>query len=113
MQRDAIVGYEVTPHTDYLLRKCVSNADRRVRPQATGIAPHYQLQVSREGQLDILTVQVERKADASSSDRATIADALRKNIRDYVGVSTRIKVGDPGEVARSEGKAVRVIYERK
>lgn len=78
-----------------------------------GLAPHYQLRVSREGQLDTLTVLVELDADATASDSAAIADALSKDIKDYVGVSTRIKVGSPGEVVRSEGKAVRVIDERK
>jgi len=78
-----------------------------------GLAPHYQLRVSREGQLDILTVLVERSTDATTLDAGTVADALSKEIKDYVGVSTKIEVCDPGKVARSEGKAVRVIDERE
>ena len=86
--------------------------EERVLKQA-GLAPHYQLHVSREGKLDVLTVEVERAADSDPAEAGSIADALKKDIKDYVGVSTRIEVCGPGEVARSEGKAVRVIDERK
>jgi len=78
-----------------------------------GLAPHYQLHVSREGQLDVLTVKVERTSDSDAANAAAIADVLKHDIKDYVGVSTRIEVCEPGEVARSEGKAVRVIDERQ
>jgi phenylacetate-CoA ligase len=69
--------------------------------------------VSRDGRLDVLTVLVERRPDVTATDDAAIAIALKKDIKDYVGVSARIEVRDPGKVARSEGKAVRVIDERK
>jgi phenylacetate-CoA ligase len=81
--------------------------------QQPGLAPHYQIRVSRKGQLDILTVQVERNADVADTDTEKIAQALKKDIKDFVGVSAGIEVCDPGQVARSEGKAVRVIDERK
>lgn len=78
-----------------------------------GLAPHYQIRVSRKGQLDILTIQVERNADAVDADAEKIAQALQIDIKDFVGVSADIEVCDPGQVARSEGKAVRVIDERQ
>ena len=81
--------------------------------QQPGLAPHYQIRVSRKGQLDILTVQVERNADVADTDTEKIAQALKKDIKDFVGVSAGIEVCDPGQVARSEGKAVRVIDERR
>jgi len=37
---------------------------------------------------------------------------LKKDIKDFVGVSATILVRNPGEVPRSEGKAVRVVDER-
>jgi len=80
--------------------------------QQPGLSPHYQLRVSRDGRLDVLTVLVERKPDAAATDDETIANALKKDIKDYVGVSAQIEVCNPGMVARSEGKAVRVIDER-
>ena len=76
------------------------------------LAPHYQIRVSRDGQLDTFTVQVEKTVESADVDSAAIASELKKGIKDYVGVSAVIEVCEPGEVARSEGKAVRVIDER-
>jgi len=78
-----------------------------------GLAPHYQLRVSREGNLDSLTVIVEYTEHAAGEDNEAIANSLKKNIKDYIGVSTSIEIRNPGEVPRSEGKAIRVIDERK
>lgn len=78
----------------------------------SALAPHYQIRVSREKQLDVISVQVEKTLAAAGADSAAIASELRKGIKDYVGVSATIVVCEPGEVARSEGKAVRVIDER-
>ena len=55
---------------------------------------------------------VELTIDAASTDAEGIAGLLQKDIKDYVGVSVTINVGKPGDVPRSEGKAVRVIDER-
>lgn len=79
----------------------------------SALAPHYQIRVSRDGQLDVITVQVEKTSDAADADSATVAGELKKGIKDYVGVSANIEVCEPGSVVRSEGKAVRVIDERK
>lgn len=78
----------------------------------SGLAPHYQIRVSRDGQLDVITVQVEKTPGATDADDAMLAGELEKGIKDYIGVSAGIEVCEPGAVARSEGKAVRVIDER-
>jgi phenylacetate-CoA ligase len=78
-----------------------------------GLSPHYQLRVSREGNLDLLTVLVERDPDAAIADSEAIAVSLRQAIKDLVGVSTVIEMREPGEIPRSAGKAVRVIDERR
>jgi phenylacetate-CoA ligase len=78
-----------------------------------GLAPHYQLHVTREGRLDDLTVRVERAAGTPSSAQDSLAQALGAAIKNYVGVSTSVEVRAPGEIPRSEGKAVRVIDERE
>ncbi|MCP5092862.1 MAG: phenylacetate--CoA ligase, partial [Gammaproteobacteria bacterium] len=77
------------------------------------LAPHYQIRVSRAGRLDVITVQVEKAVDAANADSAALASELKKAIKDYIGVSANIEVCERGSVARSEGKAVRVIDERK
>jgi phenylacetate-CoA ligase len=77
-----------------------------------GLGPHYQIRIAREGQLDVMTVQVERTRETDAAENTSITASLRKSIKDYVGVSAHIDVRDPGDVPRSEGKAVRVIDER-
>ena len=89
-----------------------SQIEERVMQQP-GLAPHYQIRVSRDGKMDVLTVQVERTTETIASDAEKIARALMKDIKDYIGVSAGIEVCDPGQVVRSEGKAVRVIDERQ
>jgi phenylacetate-CoA ligase len=78
-----------------------------------GLAAHYQLRVTRDGNLDILTVIVECTKESAGRDTDSITSGLKKQIKDYVGVTAIIELREPGEVPRSEGKAVRVIDERK
>jgi phenylacetate-CoA ligase len=81
-----------------------------------GVTPHYQLVVDREGSLDTLTVMVE-VSDALFSDEVKQLQAterkISKNIKELLGVSATVKLADPKTIARSEGKAVRVIDNRK
>jgi len=78
-----------------------------------GLAPHYQLRITRDGNLDILTVIVECTMQSAGENTDTIKSGLKKQIKDYVGVTAVIELREPGDVPRSEGKAVRVIDERK
>lgn len=73
-----------------------------------GISPHYQLVVHREGSMDSLTIEVEAAPDTAESDYAGIAQEIRHHIKTMVGVSCQIEMKKPGEVPRSQGKAVRV-----
>ena len=74
------------------------------------LAPHYQLEVSREGHMDAVKILVEaREGGANAEARAAAGQALQHAIKVNVGISTRVIVQDPGAVARSEGKAQRVV----
>ncbi|HEX7249161.1 MAG TPA: phenylacetate--CoA ligase [Burkholderiales bacterium] len=66
-----------------------------------GVAPHYQLVVERMGNLDVLTVEVESQEEAA-------AERVRHHIKSMIGVTASVRVLKPGEVPRSQGKAVRV-----
>ncbi|MGI9203185.1 MAG: AMP-binding protein, partial [Woeseiaceae bacterium] len=77
------------------------------------LAPHYQIRVSRDGQMDVVTICVEKTVEAAGADAAELAGRLRKDVKDYIGVSATIEVGDSGAVVRSEGKAIRVIDDRE
>ena len=71
-----------------------------------GIAPYYQLVVERNGSLDELTVEIE----AASLDHVLeeLENRVRHQIKSMIGVTTRVLAKKPGEVPRSQGKAVRV-----
>lgn len=81
--------------------------------EAPGLAPHYQIELTREGRLDRMTVHVEALPDHAAADaRAAAAKALAARIKGVVGVSARVVVADPGGVERSQGKARRVVDRR-
>jgi len=78
------------------------------------IAPHYQLVVERRGAQDALTVEVEVTPAVGTSPTAyaQVGERVRHQIKSMIGITTRVVVKRPGEVPRSQGKAVRVRDER-
>jgi phenylacetate-CoA ligase len=80
------------------------------------LSPHYVLEVHRDAHLDELDVVVERGAHIpgplSVAARTAIEQDVQRLIKGYIGVSTTVRVVEPGTVARSQGKAVRVIDKR-
>ncbi len=80
------------------------------------VAPHYQLEIRREKALDELDIVVECAPAFAGSDaaaRAEAAKAIAGRVKGMVGVSAGVRVVDPGQVARSMGKAVRIVDRRK
>jgi phenylacetate-CoA ligase len=81
-----------------------------------GVEPHYQLIVEREGSLDTIEAQVEVSEDFFSDEVKVLeglAQHLRTQIKDLLGISCKIKLVEPKTIQRSEGKAQRVIDKRK
>jgi len=80
------------------------------------VEPYYQLVVDREGKLDKLTVMVE-VGDQIFSDEVkhlqNLESKIAKSIKEYLGVSAKVKLVEPKTIARSQGKAVRVIDNRE
>ena len=77
------------------------------------LAPHYQIEITRTGNLDEMTINVELSPGADTTAKQPAAAELQKHIKDLIGVSARVNVHEEGGVARSEGKAKRVIDKRK
>ncbi|MBY6140501.1 phenylacetate--CoA ligase [Leisingera daeponensis] len=78
-----------------------------------GLAPYYQIELYKSGRMDAMRVFVEANPDAADElSKTAAARMLTKRIKDMVGVSTEIIVGDPGSVERSQGKARRVVDNR-
>jgi phenylacetate-CoA ligase len=75
-----------------------------------GLAPHYQLVLTREGPMDTMTVEVELATPAPPDEPfvAKMASDVRNHIKAMVGVTCEVVLKAPGEVPRSQGKALRV-----
>jgi len=79
------------------------------------LAPHYVIEVSRDGHLDTIKVNVEMKPEfqfASGPEKEFVAHDLQHHIKSYIGISAKIDIVDVGGVERSIGKARRVIDKR-
>ena len=81
-----------------------------------GVAPHYMLIADRVNHSDTLEVQVEMTEDMFSDTVAHIENVRRyitEQIKSVVGISTKVTLMAPKAMPRSEGKAKRVIDNRK
>ena len=72
------------------------------------IAPHYQLVIRRDGNMDTLDAEVEADPGADPEQYPAIAAEVTHHIKSMVGISCKVNIKAPGEIPRSEGKAVRV-----
>jgi len=80
--------------------------------QQEGMAPHYQIELSRQNNMDAIAVNVEIKPGFLMDDCDQIASQLCTSIKEFIGISAHIKVLPEGTVPRSAGKAQRVIDNR-
>jgi phenylacetate-CoA ligase len=79
------------------------------------VEPQYRMVVSKKGYLDQISVQVEAKKEiyeAGADRRFEIEGKIAGHIKGMMGISVAVELVDPKSIARSEGKAVRVIDER-
>lgn len=80
-----------------------------------GTAPHYQIVLSREQDLDQIEVQVEITPDRFS-DKIKELESLRgkiaHSIHSITGIRAKVSLVEPHTIQRSEGKAKRVIDKR-
>ena len=77
--------------------------------RVAGLAPHYLIELNKNGNLDTLTVKVEK---TGSADDAALAQELKHHIKSIVGISAGVEILSEGGLPRSEGKAKRVIDNR-
>lgn len=75
-----------------------------------GLAPHYLIELTREGRLDNMTIRVEAQpGHADPESRRAQAATLAHHVKSYIGISARVEVGEPGSIERSAGKAKRIV----
>jgi phenylacetate-CoA ligase len=83
--------------------------------QAGEVEPHYQIIVDRSADhMDELDVLVEAPAEIYGDQERLIQleKRLSYNVQSALGITCKVKLVGPREIARSEGKAVRVVDKR-
>jgi phenylacetate-CoA ligase len=81
-----------------------------------GVAPHYQIVVRREGALDELEVLVEITEGLFFDEmwkQQAMKEKIERKLETELAVHAKVRLVEPGSTPRSEGKAVRVVDQRK
>ncbi|WP_328744580.1 phenylacetate--CoA ligase [Streptomyces sp. NBC_00285] len=77
--------------------------------RTAGVAPHFQLRLTREGRLDALTVRAEARPGATPGTREAAAHAIAAAVKDGIGVSVTVEIVEPESLERSVGKIRRIV----
>jgi phenylacetate-CoA ligase len=77
--------------------------------RTAGVAPHFQLRLTREGRLDALTVRAEARRGATPEQREAAALAIAAAVKDGIGVSAGVEIVEPESLERSVGKIRRIV----
>jgi len=83
--------------------------------ETEGTAPHYQLVVNREGNLDTLEINVEVDEKFFSDEikqLQAVEKKIQKQIKEFLGVTAKVKLVEPKGIERSVGKAKRIVDNR-
>ncbi|HBG04244.1 MAG: phenylacetate--CoA ligase [Geobacteraceae bacterium GWC2_58_44] len=81
-----------------------------------GCEPHYQLVVDRKGALDTLEIRIEVTENIFFDEmkmQKAFLDKVERRIDSVLGVGAVVKLVEPNSIPRAEGKASRVIDNRK
>ncbi len=76
-----------------------------------GLSPHYQIVISREGNMDSVEINVEKQG--SAEDSTQLATELQNKIKTFIGISSKVIVQEPNSLPRSQGKAAHVMNKRQ
>ncbi|WP_369188089.1 phenylacetate--CoA ligase PaaK [Streptomyces sp. R08] len=74
-----------------------------------GVAPHFQLRLTREGRLDALTIRAEARPGATPETREAAARSITAAVKDGIGVSVAVEIVEPESLERSVGKIRRIV----
>jgi phenylacetate-CoA ligase len=84
--------------------------------KTTQFAPHYEIHLYRNGNLDHLDLHVELRPDSThlgAEGLERLAAELTRNVKAYIGISVKVKILQPHALKRSEGKACHVHDRRQ
>lgn len=83
--------------------------------ESDGLTPNYQIIVGTVNNLDTLEVRVE-VSDTLFADEIRklqmLENRLQKNIKEFLGVTAKVRLMEPRSIQRSEGKAQRIVDQR-
>lgn len=74
-----------------------------------GVAPHFQLRLTRTGRMDSLTVRAEARAGATPEMREAAARSIVTAVKNGIGVSVDVEIVEPESLERSVGKIRRIV----
>lgn len=77
-----------------------------------GLSPHYLIEVTRPERMDEMLIAVEARPDCEAARYAGEGARLARRIKEFVGISAAVDVRAPGTIARSTGKAQRILDRR-
>ncbi|WP_371261793.1 MULTISPECIES: phenylacetate--CoA ligase family protein [Desulfovibrio] len=84
--------------------------------ESDGLTPNYQIIVGTSNNLDTLEVRVE-VSDTLFADEIRklqmLENRLQKSIKEFLGVSAKVRLMEPRSIQRSEGKAQRIVDQRE
>ncbi|AUN31033.1 MULTISPECIES: phenylacetate--CoA ligase PaaK [Niveispirillum] len=73
---------------------------------------HYLIELTRPGRMDVVAVEVEARSGSTAEDQARATRDFAHKIKSLIGISVNVVIRPPGTLARSEGKARRVVDRR-
>jgi phenylacetate-CoA ligase len=76
------------------------------------LAPHFTIELTRPDRLDLVRIRVEARPGSGAQEGARDGIVLAERIKALIGISVTVETCGEGEVARSAGKAQRVIDRR-
>ncbi|MEO0978276.1 MAG: phenylacetate--CoA ligase, partial [Pseudomonadota bacterium] len=81
--------------------------------KCAGLTAHFQIELIRDGRMDAMIIHAEATPEQSSSEaRDASAKELAHHVKSTIGVSSKVRIHEPHGVARSQGKAQRVVDNR-
>jgi phenylacetate-CoA ligase len=104
---------KITGRTDdMIILRGVNLFPTQIEELALGIpelSPYFQCVLTREGNLDALTVRVERSERATTDTAGAAGRHLAELVKRTIGVTIGVEVSEPGGVERSMGKMKRIV----
>lgn len=81
-----------------------------------GLSPNYQLIIDRKNNLDTLEICVEVDGQLFCDEikhLQNLEKRIQKKVKEFLGVTTQVRLLEPHSIERSQGKATRILDKRK